>query len=217
MSDAWPAPATNHRPFCEHCCGPALDTISIRATAVCVPLQLCAGSRQHTDCAVPSLLLKPGNTPYPCPASEARAPVCPTWLTKQLWPLCSWSRVGGYINTFLCCCVRAADGSLLCSPEIYHLDSSNIKNNTKYRLGGSSIVTHTAYHIRRIYCYICHGVKNVHDVFFSFKNTILRGDIVIRTSYSLKKGGHIWGVRFIVGSDYYRSRHHNLALPIGWT
>ena len=28
-----------------------------------VPLLLCAGWRQHTDCAVLSLLLKPGNTP----------------------------------------------------------------------------------------------------------------------------------------------------------
>ena len=70
--------------------GPALDAISIRAAlVVCVPLLLCAGWRQHTNCAVPSLLLKTGNnTPYPCLASEARAPVCPTWLTEKLRPLC---------------------------------------------------------------------------------------------------------------------------------
>ena len=43
--------------------GPALDAISIRAVIVGVPLLLCAGWRQHTDCAVLSLLLKPGNTP----------------------------------------------------------------------------------------------------------------------------------------------------------
>ena len=58
----------------------ALDALSIRAVAVCVPLLLCAGWRQRTDCAVPSLLLKTGiNTPYPCPDSEASAPVSPTW------------------------------------------------------------------------------------------------------------------------------------------
>ena len=81
--------------------GPALDAISIRVAVVCFPLLLCPASRQHTDCAVPSLLLKPGNTPYPCPASEARAPVCPTWLTKLLWPICSWSHVEGCINTIV--------------------------------------------------------------------------------------------------------------------
>ena len=58
---------------------PALDAISIRAAVVCVPLLLCAGRRQHTSCAVRSLLLKTGNnTPYPCPASEAMATVRPT-------------------------------------------------------------------------------------------------------------------------------------------
>ena len=62
--------------------GPASDAISIRAVVVCVPLLLYAGWRQHTYFAVPSFLLKPGNPPYPCPASEARAPVCRTWLTK---------------------------------------------------------------------------------------------------------------------------------------
>ena len=62
--------------------GPALNAISIHAAVVYVPLLLCARWRQHTDCALPSLLLKPGNTPYPCPAWEARAPVCRTWLTK---------------------------------------------------------------------------------------------------------------------------------------
>ena len=57
----------------------------------------------------------------------------------------SWSRVGGYINTFLCCCVLAADGSLSCSPAIYHLDSSNIKIIQNVDLGGNSQVdSHTA-------------------------------------------------------------------------
>ena len=60
----------------------ALDAISIRSAIVCVPLLLCADCRQRTDCAVPSLMLKPGNTPYPCPASEANAPVFHTWLAK---------------------------------------------------------------------------------------------------------------------------------------
>ena len=114
VSNAWPAPAAYHRSFVNTAVhGPALDAISVRAAVVCVPLLLCAGWRQHTDSAVPSLLLKTGNnTPYPCPASEARAPVCPTWITKQLRPFCSWSRVGGNINTFLCCCVLSADGLL---------------------------------------------------------------------------------------------------------
>ena len=60
----------------------ALDGISTRSAVVCVPLRPCADWRQHIHCAVPSLLLKPGSTPYPCLASEASAPVCPTWLTK---------------------------------------------------------------------------------------------------------------------------------------
>ena len=113
VSDAWPAPATNHRPFCEHCCPRSLvGRYTIRAAVVCVALVMWAGWRQHTDCVVPSSLLKPGNTPYPYPASEARAPVCPTCRTRLMWPLCSWSRVGGFINTFLCCCLLSADGSL---------------------------------------------------------------------------------------------------------
>ena len=63
--------------------GPALDVISIRAAVVCVPLLVCAGWRHYTDSAVPPVLLKTSNnTSYPCPASEARAPVCPTWPTK---------------------------------------------------------------------------------------------------------------------------------------
>ena len=75
-----------------------------------------AGANILIVCAVPSLLLKASNnTPYPCPASEARAPVCPTWLTKYLRPLCSWSRVGGNINTFLRCLVLTPD-RLLSSP-----------------------------------------------------------------------------------------------------
>ena len=109
----WPAPATYHRPFCEHCCPRSLvGRYTIRAAVVCVALVMWAGWRQHTDCVVPSSLLKPGNTPYPYPASEARAPVCPTCRTRLMWPLCSWSRVGGFINTFLCCCLLSADGSL---------------------------------------------------------------------------------------------------------
>ena len=90
VSNAWPAPAAYHRSFVNTAVhGPALDAISVRAAVVCVPLLLCAGWRQHTDSAVPSLLLKTGNnTPYPCLASEARAPVCPTWLTEKLRPLC---------------------------------------------------------------------------------------------------------------------------------
>ena len=43
--------------------GPALDAISICAAVVYVPLLLCAGWRQHTDCDVPPLLLKTGTTP----------------------------------------------------------------------------------------------------------------------------------------------------------
>ena len=99
--------------------GPALEATSIRAAVVRVSLLLCAGWRQHTDCAVPWLLLKPGNTPGP--ASEARVPVCPTWEPKQSWPLCSSSRVVDHNNTSLCWCVLAVDGSLSCSPSTYHL------------------------------------------------------------------------------------------------
>ena len=43
--------------------GPALDAKSIRAAVVCVALLLCSGWRQHTDCAVPSLLMKQATTP----------------------------------------------------------------------------------------------------------------------------------------------------------
>ena len=58
--------------------GPALDAISIRAAGVCVPLLLCAGWREHT--AVSSLVaVKTRPHPNPCPFSEARAAVCPTW------------------------------------------------------------------------------------------------------------------------------------------
>ena len=94
---------------------PALDAISIRAAVVCVPLLLCAGRRQHTSCAVRSLLLKTGNnTPYPCPASEARATVRPTWPRKLMWPLCSCSLLGGYsLLSFAVVCWLPIDRSLL--------------------------------------------------------------------------------------------------------
>ena len=89
-SNAWSAAATYQRPFCERCCrwsrvGRYIDTCRGCVCSLVAVCRLCAGWRQHADRAVPSLLLKPGNTPLPCPASEARAPVCPTWLTKKLW------------------------------------------------------------------------------------------------------------------------------------
>ena len=39
---------------------------------------------------------------------------------------------------FPCCCVMAAGWSLACARAIYHLGSSNQKENTNYRLGGDS-------------------------------------------------------------------------------
>ena len=45
----------------------------------------------------------------------------------------SWSRVG-YIDSFLCCCVLAADGSLSCLQAIYHSNSSNIKQKRVFDL-----------------------------------------------------------------------------------
>ena len=97
--------------------GPALHAISIRAAVACVSLLLCAGWRQHIDCLCCAFVAVESKQqhPFPCPASEARAPVCPTWLTKYLRPLCSWSRVGGNINTFLRCLVLTPD-RLLSSP-----------------------------------------------------------------------------------------------------
>ena len=90
--------------------GPALGDIPIRAVVVCFPLLLCADWRQHTDCAVPSLMLKPRNTPYPLPglgrkgaslpymANEivvATLFMVPRWRPHQFFPLllcagCRW-------------------------------------------------------------------------------------------------------------------------------
>ena len=128
VSDTWPAPATYDRPFCKHCCpwSRVRRYIDTCRGCVCSLAAVCWLAPAYWLCCA-SLLLKPGNTPYPCPVSAARARVCPTWLTKQLWPLCSRSRVGyEYINAFLCYCVLAADESFSCSPAVYHLNSSNI-------------------------------------------------------------------------------------------
>ena len=87
--------------------GSALDAISIRAAVVCFPLLLFADWCQHTDCAVPSSLLKPGNTSYPCPASEARVPLLPYTANEivvgTLFMIPRW-RLQQYIDTW-CGCV----------------------------------------------------------------------------------------------------------------
>ena len=94
--------------------GPALDAISIRASVVCVPLLLCAGWRQHTYCAVPSLLLKTGNnTPYPSllglRSKGASLPyVANEKAAATLFMVTRWR----HINTFLCCWMLDADGLL---------------------------------------------------------------------------------------------------------
>ena len=64
VSDAWPVPATYHRPFCEHCCqwsciGRYIDTCRGCAFSLAA---VCWLARAY--CVVPSLLLKPGNTPF---------------------------------------------------------------------------------------------------------------------------------------------------------
>ena len=103
--------------------GPALDAMSTRAAVVCVALP--AGA---SILAVLHLVaVKNRQHPlYPCTTSEAKAPV-PYMANKIVVAalFMVWSRVG-YIDAFLSCCVLAADGSLSCSPAIYHLDSSNI-------------------------------------------------------------------------------------------
>ena len=80
ISDAWPTTVTYHRPFHEFCCPRSrvrrfIDTCRGR---VCSPAVLCRLAPAYwLRCA--SLLLKSRNTRYPCPVSEAKAPVCPTW------------------------------------------------------------------------------------------------------------------------------------------
>ena len=143
--------------------GLAMEATSIRA-AVNVPLLLCAGWHQHTDCAVLWLLLKPGKTP--CPASEARVPVCPTWQTKWSWPLCSSSRVGDHKNTSLCWCVLAADRSLSCSPSTYHLDSiKKRQHNLLWRDSPMSIFALRTYHVWRKFAISDTGIKRTYVVF----------------------------------------------------
>ena len=83
ISDAWPTPATCHRPFCELCCPRSrfrryIDTYRGR---VCSPAAVRQLAPEYWLRCV-SLLLKSCNTRYPCPVSEAEVPVCPSWLTK---------------------------------------------------------------------------------------------------------------------------------------
>ena len=133
----------------------ALDALSIRAVAVCVPLLLCAGWRQRTDCVVPSLLLKTGiNTlTLARPREQVRQSalhgkkktaatlfMVTGWRQYQYRPLllgagCRWIAL------------------ISCSPPIYHIDFSDIKNNTSYKFSiwgefpPSHYVTQRAYHL----------------------------------------------------------------------
>ena len=135
--------------------GHALDALSIRAAAVCVPLLLCAGWRQRTDCVVPSLLLKTGiNTlTLARPREQVRQSalhgkkktaatlfMVTGWRQYQYRPLllgagCRWIAL------------------ISCSPPIYHIDFSDIKNNTSYKFSiwgefpPSHYVTQRAYHL----------------------------------------------------------------------
>ena len=90
----------------------ALDALSIRAVAVCVPLLLCAGWRQRTDCVVPSLLLKTGINTLTLARPREQVRQSALHGKKKLRPLFSWSRDGGNTSTVPCCWVLAADGSL---------------------------------------------------------------------------------------------------------
>ena len=86
VSDAWPAPATYHRSFCEHCCpwsrvGRYIDTCRgcvFSLAAVCwLALAYLTG-------ALPSLLLKPGNTPYPFPGLGSKGASLPCMANEKV-------------------------------------------------------------------------------------------------------------------------------------
>ena len=111
--------------------GPALDAISIRAAVVCVPLLLCADWRQHTDYAVPSLLLKTGdNTPYPSLAGLASKGTSLPYMANAkaaatLFMVTRW-RQYQYLPLLLGAGCRWI-ALMSCLPAICHLDPSDIK------------------------------------------------------------------------------------------
>ena len=79
VSDAWPTPAISHRPFREHCYpwSRVRRYIDTCRGCMCALVAVCWLTPAYWLCCASSLL-KPGNTTYPCPVSEARAPACPT-------------------------------------------------------------------------------------------------------------------------------------------
>ena len=79
VSGAWPTPATYNRPFCEHCLpwSRARRYIGMCSGCVCSLGDVYWLAQAYWLCCA-SLLFTPGNTRYPCLASEAKLPVCST-------------------------------------------------------------------------------------------------------------------------------------------
>ena len=116
VSDAWPVPATHHRPICEHggpwsLFGLYIDTC--RGCVFCVfsLVPLCWLALAKPDCAVPSLLLKLGNTTYPLTGIGSKGVSLPymaseivvaTLFMVPRWRLCEYFGFFG-------CFVLAAD------------------------------------------------------------------------------------------------------------